>query len=107
MDYQQVIDNLKAVAAKVLPKGSTLYLYGSRARGDWHEESDWDLLVLLDKPQRELTDWDNYCWPFVEKGWDMSEDVSARSFTKEQWFNGPHTMFYFNVEEDKKILYES
>ncbi|MGI8580617.1 MAG: nucleotidyltransferase domain-containing protein [Chitinophagaceae bacterium] len=23
-------------------------LFGSRARGDWHEESDWDFLILTD-----------------------------------------------------------
>lgn len=102
-----MIDNIKQVAARVLPKGSTLYLYGSRARGDWNEDSDWDLLVLLDKPQRETKDWDNYAWPFTDMGWDIGEDISARTFTKNDWFNGPHTMFYFNVEEDKEILYES
>lgn len=102
-----MIDNIKQVAARVLPKGSTLYLYGSRARGDWNEDSDWDLLVLLDKPQRETKDWDNYAWPFTDMGWDIGEDISARTFTKNDWFNGPHTMFYFNVEEDKEVLYES
>lgn len=25
-----------------------LILFGSRARGDWHEESDWDFLVLTE-----------------------------------------------------------
>lgn len=50
MERQQVIDNIRQVAACVLPKGSRLYLYGSRARGDYHEDSDWDLLLLLDKP---------------------------------------------------------
>ena len=53
MERSQVIDNIRQVAASVLPKGSTLYLYGSRARGDYHENSDWDLLVLLDKPKKE------------------------------------------------------
>ena len=107
LSHQEVIDRIKQVAERVLPKGSTLYLYGSRARGDFNEESDWDLLVLLDKPERDIKDWDNYAWPFTEMGWDIEEDISARTFTKEQWYNGPHTMFYFNVEEDKKILYES
>ena len=102
-----MIDNIKQVAARVLPKGSTLYLYGSRARGDWNEDSDWDLLVLLDKSQRDTSDWDNYAWPFTDLGWDIGEDISARTFTKNDWFNGPHTMFYFNVEEDKEVLYES
>ena len=40
MERNQVIDNIRQVAARVLPKGSELYLYGSRARGDWHEDSD-------------------------------------------------------------------
>ncbi len=25
-----------------------IILFGSRARGDWHEESDWDFLILTD-----------------------------------------------------------
>lgn len=107
MERQQVIENIKKVAQRVLPKGSTLYLYGSRARGDFHEDSDWDLLVLLDKPQKERDDWDKYAWPFNEMGWSINVDISARTFTKDMWFNGPHTMFYYNVEEDKQILYES
>ena len=40
MRHSQVIDNIKEVAKKVLPKGSALYFYGSRARGDYHEGSD-------------------------------------------------------------------
>lgn len=107
MERTQVIDNIKKVAARVLPKGSSLYLYGSQARGDYNADSDWDLLVLLDKPRRERDDWDNYAWPFNDLGFDIGEMISARTFTKNDWFNGPHTMFYYNVEEDKQILYES
>lgn len=33
-------------AAKVI-------LFGSRARGDWHEESDWDFLILTDRKDTE------------------------------------------------------
>ena len=33
MDKSQIIENIREVAASVLPKGSSLYLYGSRARG--------------------------------------------------------------------------
>jgi len=106
MEQAKVIESIKQVARDVLPKGSILYLYGSRARGDHHEDSDWDLLLLLDKPKLEKEDFDNYSYPFVEKGWDIGEDIRPHAYTKKEWFEGPHAMFYFNVEEDKKVLYE-
>ncbi len=54
----RVIDHIQQIAKTMLPKGSELYLYGSRARGDFHEDSDWDLLLLLDKPSLENDDFD-------------------------------------------------
>mgnify|MGYP002860752614 CR=1 FL=1 len=107
MTHSQVINRIRQLAMEILPKGSSLYLYGSRARGDFHEESDWDLLVLLNKPNREKDDWDNYAFPFTNMGWDIGEDISARCFTRDEWQNSPHAMFYYNVEEDKQLLYES
>jgi len=107
MEGSKVIDNIRQVAARVLPKGSSLYLYGSRARGDFHEDSDWDLLILLDKIHLTNEDFDKYSYPFVEMGWDIGEDIRPHAYTKGEWFNGPHAMFYYNVEEDKKLLYGS
>ena len=78
MERQQVIENIKKVARQVLPKGSTLYLYGSRARGDYHEDSDWDLLLLLDKAKIEFDDFQRYSYPFVLMGWDMGEASSPQ-----------------------------
>lgn len=97
---------LKKVARQIIPSGGTVWLYGSRARGDAKDDSDWDLLVLLDKPRLEYGDFDKYSYPFVEMGWDIGEDIRPHAYTKQEWFNGPHAMFYYNVEEDKKVLYE-
>ena len=106
MNKAEVIDSIKQVARTVLPKGSVLYLYGSRARGDEHKNSDWDLLLLLDKPCIEQSDFKRYSYPFVEMGWDIGEDIRPHTYTKNEWYNGSHSMFYFNVEEDKRMLYE-
>ena len=102
-----MIRHIQEVARKVLPQGSAIYLYGSRARGDAREDSDWDLLVLLDKPKREADDFEKYAYPFMELGYDIGADISPSLYTKDWWQNGPHAMFYYNVEEDKKLLYES
>ncbi|SDG70700.1 hypothetical protein [Prevotella communis] len=40
-------------------------------------------------------------------GWNLGADVRPHAYTKDEWFNGPHAMFYYNVEEDKEVLYES
>lgn len=107
MERQQVIDNIRQVAASVLPKGSRLYLYGSRARGDNHEDSDWDLLLLLDKPHEEPDDFNRFAYPIMALGYDLWQYFSVHTYTKDQWYNGPHSMFYFNVEADKQLVYES
>lgn len=107
MNTSQVIENIRQVAARVLPKGSTLYLYGSRARGDYHADSDWDLLLLLDKPQKESSDFDKYAYPIMEQGFDLWQYFSVHTYTKNEWYNTPHSMFYFNVEQDKQLIYES
>jgi len=107
MERATVIDNIRQVAARVLPKGSSLYLYGSRARGDFHEDSDWDLLLLLDKLKEESDDFALYAYPIMERGFDLWQYFSVHTYTKDQWYNGPHSMFFYNVEQDKKLLYES
>ncbi len=42
---------LKEIKNKVLAEDAdaSLILYGSRARGDYREDSDWDVLVLTSK----------------------------------------------------------
>lgn len=107
MKESLVIDNIKELGMRLLPKGSSIFLYGSRARGDNQANSDWDLLLLLDKPFMNYKERDDIEFPFVDLGWNLGEDISARAYTKEQWFQGAHTMFYYNVEQDKLLIYES
>ncbi|MBR7048251.1 MAG: nucleotidyltransferase domain-containing protein [Prevotella sp.] len=107
MEKAQVIDNIRQVASSVLPRGSKLYLYGSRARGDAREDSDWDLLLLLDQPANDDADFKKYIYPIIERGYDLWQYFSVHTYTKKDWYEGPHALYYFNVEKDKQLIYES
>ena len=50
------IVKIKDIAKTTIPFGSKAILYGSRARGDARKDSDWDILILLDKEHLEQSD---------------------------------------------------
>jgi uncharacterized protein len=46
-----VVNKVKEIVYRY-DKEAEIILFGSRARGDWHEESDWDFLVLSELDER-------------------------------------------------------
>lgn len=104
MYKSQVIENIREVAKTTLPKGSSLLLYGSRARGDAGKDSDWDLLILLDKPDLSESDYDNISFPFTMMGWNIGEIISPQMYTKKDWESISFLPFHKNVEHDKIVL---
>ena len=69
-------------------------LFGSRARGTEHEGSDWDILILLDKPKVTLQDYDKYSYPLRELGWDIDE-TSILSYSHKK--NGKKTVIPYLI----------
>lgn len=100
----EVIEGIRMVAEKALPKTGRIYLYGSRARGDAQEDSDWDLLVILDKPRIEQSDYDNVSYPLTALGWDLGEMIIPVMYTKDEWSKYSFTPFYKNVEKEGILI---
>jgi len=98
---ESVISQIKSVGKSVVPVGGKLWLYGSRARGDFHAGSDWDLLVLIEKDQLQTRDYDVIAYPFSELGWNIGEDIRPLLYTNKEWSERWFTPFYHNVEQDK------
>ncbi len=93
---QAIAEKAKAVA----PKGSEIILFGSQARGDARENSDWDILVLLDKKRVSPADIDEVAYPLRELGWDFGETINTILFTKEEWNRDVASPFYQNVTKE-------
>ena len=104
MTSSDILNEIKRIAKEVLPKGGQLILYGSRARNEVTEDSDWDLLILLDKPKIEHGDYDNVLYPFAALSWDVGEIISPIIYTKNEWKKYSFTPFYKNIEEDGIVL---
>ena len=49
MEKKQIIEAMHNRLHEIDPHAKAI-LFGSRARGTEHEGSDWDVLILLDKP---------------------------------------------------------
>ena len=98
---QNIVSQIQSLGKKILPKGSTLLLYGSRARGDYRTDSDWDLLVLLNRPQKEDTDFFSISYPLMELGFDLGQYFSVHTYSQQEWQKMSFLPFYKNVERDK------
>lgn len=104
MSTSSTIQRIQEIGKRVLPNGSNLWLYGSRARGDFRPDSDWDLLVLVDKEKQQLQDFDTYAYPFIEMGWQTGVEINPMLYTRKEWEKRHFTPFYHNVEDDKIVL---
>ena len=100
MNREQIIQLVSQTALRNAPRGTEVILYGSRARGDMRDDSDWDVLVLLDKDRVSLDDIDNIGYPIRELGWEIGEDINPVLYTKKEWAGYAYTPFYKNVEEE-------
>ena len=77
-----------------------LFLYGSQARDEARPDSDWDILILLDKLKIEVEDYDNVSYPLVELGWSLNECVSPVLYTLKDWMSIPFLPFVHNVKDE-------
>ena len=104
MEQKEVIEHIKETARRILPPGASLWLYGSRARGDARPDSDYDLLILLDKESITGEDHDKYSYPLRLLGWDMNEEINTHIYPKQAWQSWDFVPFHDNVENDKIVL---
>lgn len=48
MTKEEILAAIKEKVLSIVPDAKVM-LFGSRVRSDWHEESDWDILVLTEQ----------------------------------------------------------
>jgi len=94
-----IVNLIKRNISEIDPNAQII-LYGSRARGDEHKNSDWDLLILTDYPidlikEREFR---NHLY---ELELETGEPFSLFAYSNSDWETKQRvTPFYLNVTKE-------
>lgn len=103
MENSKITKDIRETLHAIDPSAKA-YVYGSRARGDAAPDSDWDVLILLDKPSISLGDYDKYSYPLWELGWKYDTLINTTLFTRKEWKENSYTLFNHNVRTDAVAL---
>ena len=101
MDLAQKIKN------SILSKDNTaiVYLYGSRARGDYKEGSDWDFLVITKKSKITYEYQNEIMEPVYNLELETGEIFSLAVYTFSDWNNRKSVSpFFINVAKEGILL---
>ena len=107
---RRVLDRLAdRLADKLRPRLRSVWLYGSRARGEKpHAESDIDVLVIVDPilPNDELTVID-LSWEAADEEGPVSGLISTLVYSSDRLAQRReiHSFFIQEVDRDKIVLY--
>ena len=90
VNRQIVANGIENILRGAAPRKGRAILFGSRARGNARSDSDWDVLILLDKDR--ITDA------------DIDEMINPIMYTTKEWEAKSFTPFYKNVMKEGVAL---
>ncbi len=100
---KEILSQIKTTIQEIIPDAK-VYLFGSRATGKVHEESDWDILALTDKQYPK-----SYKWQIHDKLFPLSVSLGTIFqfviATQKEWKHNPgHYTFQLNIQNEMIAL---
>jgi predicted nucleotidyltransferase len=96
----QILEKAKEVIRSIEPSAD-IFLFGSRARQDNRNDSDWDFLILVDGLV-DTTRTDRIRHQLYEIEWETGEVISSIIKSRQDW-NDPKykaVPLYINIERE-------
>ena len=101
---EKILLKIKELVNTTIPD-SDIYLYGSRARGHFKAQSDWDLLILLNQQHLSFHFETEIMDAFYNLELETGEVISPLIYTKQDWIeNHSYTALFENIQKDGKRL---
>ena len=104
-EQEHTLTAIRECLAKNMPSDGKAILFGSQARGTARDDSDWDILIILDKEELLPSDYDNVTYPLVMLGWELGKEINPVMYTTKEWQKYKNSPFYKNVEKEGIILW--
>jgi predicted nucleotidyltransferase len=98
MTRDQLTYQVKRSIKNIDPKAS-IYLYGSKARGDDSPSSDWDFLILTSKDATEENKKEIRA-SLIDAELESEQVISTLIYSKSTWDNYKNTLLYRNIKRD-------
>jgi len=96
----QILQMIIQIVDKTAPD-SEVYLYGSQARGNAKRLSDWDLLILLNRPNVPFDFETKFMDKFYELELETGEIISPLIYSKNDWnSNYSITPLFENIKRE-------
>jgi len=100
----KILSKIKRIVTELEPSAK-IYLYGSRSKGNARSDSDWDLLILLNKERISYEVEQEISSPLYDLEFDTGEVISPMIYSEKEW-NSKYkiTPFYKNVMREGILL---
>ena len=96
---EPILQEIKKAVLGVEPNAEVM-LFGSRARGDFHEESDWDVLVLTDEDEKDFEFKRKIRRSLLDVQLRVGEGISTIIHNKNWWNKLKATPLYSEINKD-------
>ncbi len=94
-----ILESIKKAVLEVEPEAKVM-LFGSRARGDYREDSDWDVLIVVPNDVG-IKGEEKFIHRLFEVELKFEQAISAFIFARKEW-EGRQTItpFYQNIQQE-------